>query len=617
LKKDRMDRAVEQKPDEHRRADRFDPDTNGLGGVLEQVSTLLEELGEGFAATLIRLREIKERLATQRFHLAVVGQFKRGKSTLLNAFLGEALLPVSILPLTSIPTFLRPGRKHLVRVFFLDDKREEFSDLSDARAADILARYATEEHNPGNKRGVARVEVEHPSPLLSQGVVMIDTPGIGSTFRHNTDATLNFLPQCDAAIFVVSADPPLTEVELEFLKVVRVKVARLFFVMNKIDYLDEDERSRAVEFFKKVIHEQIGFDGSEPVFCISARRGVEAKLTGDELLWQKSGLKELENCLLDFLAREKRQTLQLAAARKALDVMADATMHIRLQCRSLQMPLADLENRIRIFDEKMKQMEKEKIAMVDLLAGDRKRILDFLERQAEESRQRAGAHLKDALLGVLQKTSGRGLMEQEAEDFLGEKIPVLFDEELKALSDSIHRRLQEILQPYRDRLDGLIGAIRRTAAELFDIPRRALDNTDVSEKTHEPYWITHKWNTSISPFPEGFFDRFLPAGARKKRILNRLSSDIEALVVQNVENIRWAALQNLDRSIRRFASALENRLEETVELTRGAVELAHRRRKQREETVQPELQRLELGGTKLANLEELLVQFATQEGANG
>lgn len=123
--------------------------------------------------------------------------------------------------------------------------------------------------------------------------------------------------------------------------------------------------------------------------------------------------------------------------------------------------------------------------------------------------------------------------------------------------------------------------------------------------------------TSISPFPVGFFDRFLPAGARKKRILNRLSSDIEALVVQNVENIRWAALQNLDRSIRRFASALENRLEETVELTRGAVELAHRRRKQREETVQPELQRLELGATKLANLEELLVQFATQQGANG
>jgi hypothetical protein len=123
--------------------------------------------------------------------------------------------------------------------------------------------------------------------------------------------------------------------------------------------------------------------------------------------------------------------------------------------------------------------------------------------------------------------------------------------------------------------------------------------------------------TSISPFPEGFFDRFLPAGARKKRILNRLSSDTEALVVQNVENIRWAALQNLDRSIRRFASALENRLEETVELTRGAVELAHRRRKQHEETVQAELQRLELGGTKLANLEELLVQFATQEGTNG
>ena len=92
-------------------------------------------------------------------------------------------------------------------------------------------------------------------------MVLIDTPGIGSTFRHNTQATLNFLPQCDAALFLVSADPPLTEVEVEFLKEVRTKVTHLFFILNKVDYLTPAEQQVALSFLKKLIipHWQIPF----------------------------------------------------------------------------------------------------------------------------------------------------------------------------------------------------------------------------------------------------------------------------------------------------------------------------------------------------------------------
>ncbi|MDN5344604.1 MAG: hypothetical protein PWQ18_715 [Clostridia bacterium] len=97
----------------------------------------------------------------------------------------------------------------------------------------------------GNK--LSQVEVFYPSPLLSKGVVLIDTPGIGSTFRHNTEATLNFLPQCDAALFLVSADPPITEVEVEFLKAVRSRVTHLFFILNKVDYLNLEQNQNTVQ----------------------------------------------------------------------------------------------------------------------------------------------------------------------------------------------------------------------------------------------------------------------------------------------------------------------------------------------------------------------------------
>ena len=82
-------------------------------------------------------------------------------------------------------------------MYFEDGRAPEECASEELRA--FLARYVTEKENPENRRGVARVEVAHPASILARGVVLIDTPGIGSTFRHNTSTTLSFLPQCDAA----------------------------------------------------------------------------------------------------------------------------------------------------------------------------------------------------------------------------------------------------------------------------------------------------------------------------------------------------------------------------------------------------------------------------------
>ncbi|MBI2988953.1 MAG: dynamin family protein [Deltaproteobacteria bacterium] len=584
-------------------------DASGLLGILDRVFNVFEKLGEGFWGKQKRLKELRERLVEERFHLAVLGQFKRGKSTLLNAFLGEPFLPTSVVPLTSIPTLLYGGSKRCVRISFQDGRSSEFSDLSSEQASEILSNYATEERNPANKLGVAKVEVEHPSSSLSRGVVMIDTPGIGSTLLHNTEATLNFLPHCDAALFVVSADPPITEVEVEFLKAVRGKVIRLFFVMNKIDYLTEAEKNSAVGYLRKVVREQAGFNGQEPIFCVSARAALQAKLKGTPALWQESGMAQLQASLLDFLAAEKTRTLQLALARKALDVLADAVMRIRLQCHSLRLPLDDLEKRIQIFDAKVREVERERIIVGDLLTGDRKRVTGFLEKQAEELRQKARNHLQEIVTNALEITEEVKAIERSAHDRLAEEIPVFFEGELRSFSNAVELRIQETLRSYQDRADDLIEIVRRSAAELFDVSYHAPDSSGAFARTYEPYWVTHNWDAFIGSIPEGLKDRFLPAGIRQRQIRNRLSKDIEALVVHNVENIRWATLQNLDQSFRRFASELDERLKDTMEATRGAIESAYLRRQQRAETVEPEIDRLKALEGQLDGAERMLVKF--------
>ena len=273
--------------------------------LLTDIQDLFSQLGEEFQREQKRIRELEDRLASARFHLAVLGQFKRGKSTLLNALIGEELLPSAVVPLTSVPTFLSWGPERQVKIVFLDGREKECCFENAGKASEFLSQYVTEGNNPKNCLGVARVEVEHPSSLLQKGVILIDTPGIGSTFQHNTEATLNFLPQCDAALFLVSADPPVTQVEIEFLKAVRDKVVRTLFLMNKVDYLSEDERQEAVEFFKTVLREQIGLDGKEPVFSVSARLGLESRLEGNGSLWKESGMSDVEGYLMKFLSEEK------------------------------------------------------------------------------------------------------------------------------------------------------------------------------------------------------------------------------------------------------------------------------------------------------------------------
>ena len=576
---------------------------------MDRFRRLCEELGEGFLDSLTRAAELQERLSAEQFHLAVLGQFKRGKSTLINALLGEPLLPTGIVPLTSIPTFLFGGGTRNVRVFFHDGRQTGFADLTREQASEVLARHVTEKENPRNRLGVARVEVEHPSSLLSAGVVLIDTPGIGSTLRHNTEATLNFLPQCDAALFVVSADPPITEVEKDFLKAVQDKVAKVCFVINKVDYLNEDELEEVVRFFEAVLKES-GFQDDHTIFRVSARHGIDARINEKPFLWHQSGLQALQDYLRDFLFREKSRILELALARKAVAGVADAAMNVKLRQRALQLSQQELEKRIEIFDAKVKEINQEKVKMGDLLAGDRKRTMELLEQLAEGLRGDARRHLGELISRAVQNHGNLVVTEGQTRDRIAEEVPVFFTAKLASVSSEVNHALQQVLLPYQERLDELVNTLRSTAAELFDVPYRATPSNGRLEELHRPYWVTQKWNTSVSPVPEGFLDRFLPPELRKHRLQKRLDEEVETLVTRNVENIRWATLRNLDDAFRRFSSNLEQQLKETADAIRDAMRAARAQREENKDAVQSELKRLEQKAAELTSLENSLAQFA-------
>jgi hypothetical protein len=126
--------------------------------------------------------------------MTAANEFKRGKSTLLNAMLGTSVLPAAVVPLTAIPTFVEAGATPCVRAIFASGATEEVTAELPEELAGSLAKLVSEEANPNNTLGLAHVEVLLPCPLLDRGLVLIDTPGVGSTLIHNTETAEAILP---------------------------------------------------------------------------------------------------------------------------------------------------------------------------------------------------------------------------------------------------------------------------------------------------------------------------------------------------------------------------------------------------------------------------------------
>jgi GTP-binding protein EngB required for normal cell division len=276
-----------------------------------------------------------------QFTLALLGQFKRGKSTLLNALLGRTVSPVDVAPLTSTIIVIQEGAPERCEIQFQDGHRE-------AVAFDELPRYVTEEGNPGNRLGVQAAFVYLQHPLLSLGVRLVDTPGVGSVFSLNTDVTQSFLPRIDVALAVLGGEPPITGDELELVKAAAPRAGRMIFVMNKADLLDSETRQKAEAFARKVLEEALGEDPGRFLF-LSARRAARGE--------DDAGFGELRQMLED-LAREAGEQLAALSASASKDYFAGRLLHaIALERRGLLTPIEQMDAQIQRFQRAVQDVE--------------------------------------------------------------------------------------------------------------------------------------------------------------------------------------------------------------------------------------------------------------------
>jgi GTPase Era involved in 16S rRNA processing len=292
----------------------------------QEVSACIRQLKQSFETSgdqdrSARSQDLLVKLAEDRFNLAVVGQFKRGKSSLMNAVIERDLLPTGVLPLTSVITALCFGPQARAMLQFKGWSLEQEISL------DELADYVTERGNPGNEKNLQIAQVEVPVPFLRRGLYFIDTPGIGSAQHANTATTYEFLPQADAIIFVTSVEAPLSEAEEIFLRDVRRQVRQLFVVVNKMDLVTSNERDEILDYLRTGIERALAVTEVR-LYPLSARQGLEAKLKADAENLQQSGLKQFETDLTEFLVGEKSRVFLISILDRALSLLNPETASI-------------------------------------------------------------------------------------------------------------------------------------------------------------------------------------------------------------------------------------------------------------------------------------------------
>ncbi len=429
--------------------------------VLLRLAAIADEFGAEYTSG--DARSVAERVAEGRFYVACVGQFKRGKSTLINALMGASILPVGVVPVTTVPTVIRHGDHRSARIRF------QTKDWA-AVPIDKLDEYVSEDKNPENAKAVAGVEVFFPSPLLSSGMCFVDTPGLGSVFAGNTAATHDFIPHIDAAIIVIGADPPISGEELAIVESVAKLVSNLLFVLNKADRVNPGELATATAFARRVLEKRL----NRPVpviFETSATEQIENRGSGRD--WKKlvSALQELVDGSGSNLVRESAQRALARTAEQLLRIIAEERQALRRPVEESQRRIAQLRETLAQAERSMRELgylfTAEQHHLSDMF-GDRRRA--FLAKMQPEARQ----ELDHAFHSLPRKKSGpvfrRELMHAAQQIAKERLLPWLEREEHDA-----ERAYKAVAQRFVEFANEFLNRLATTGLpELAQLPR-ALD----------------------------------------------------------------------------------------------------------------------------------------------
>ena len=326
---------------------------------------------EGRKDLVSDLTPVMERFDLGIFRLVVMGEIKKGKSSFINALLGEPdLLPTASDVATSTVFKLIYGPEKKFKVFFQPDedtnRRREPLEIEAAKLKD----YGTEDGNPGNKNRVDFIGIELPHSLLKEGLVIIDTPGVGGLFKSHRDITWRYAPNADAICFVLdSTETVISKDELDFLKELTGKVTqRVFFVQTKTDIAGTEQWQAWEQRNKQLLSQHLGIQPKRLLYfpvsskrkIVADKKSMEVSASQEELMLhlQRSGFLKVVQFLNQGLMRQKEKQVSQDTARQLLSGCSELERELKDKYRIVRVQSKEeLDGLSRQFTEAQKTLE--------------------------------------------------------------------------------------------------------------------------------------------------------------------------------------------------------------------------------------------------------------------
>ena len=518
------------------------------------------------------LAAARVRVAEDRFNLVVLGEFKRGKSTLINALLECDVLPTGVVPLTSVVTAIGAGDRDRLVVRLADGREQE-------RPVSELAEYVTEAGNPGNRLGVelARVELDH--ELLRAGLELVDTPGIGSIHSHNTEVARDFLPRVDAAVCVLDASQPLSEAERELCLEAGRRVPRLLMVVNKIDHLDHDDRPAALEFVRSALGDLLG-DADTELFAVSARK--------------REGLAPLLERLRRLAAQEREALLLRSVAALARNAAADTAQAARFEAHAIELPLEELAARARTFEERIAELRAASAEASDLLdRGIERALEERINLPLKEHAHREEARLRAALRHHVEEHRGRSPRElsAELEHWIEQAVRADFEQLVPRFEAAIADQLTELERRYAARVQRILEQVQEVAEDVFGARASdVLPETGLRAPSRFSFKlkdVEHALDMIV-----GFGRTITPGALGRRLVIRDAEQRLLDMTDRHAGRLRSELADRVAAAAREYRRELASAVEDAIGAIRAAIYRATEDRRRGEQHAQGRLQQL-------------------------
>lgn len=436
-----------------------DTPTAQLAVSREQLEDLLNELAEISSQSGLSLlaKEVREEripaFRQGRMSVVVLGEFNHGKSTVVNALLGEEILPVGITPTTAVITHLVYGDKPRAEI------QPPRGGARTPIAYETMGKAIKHENDEGSEPEY--VEIQYPNALLADSLVLVDTPGVNDISRQKVEITYGYVPKADVILYVLDATQVLKKSEITFIKerLLKANRERIIFVLGKTDALSPQDLGEVETYARERLTALIG---PVELFAFSGREALKAQREGRE---PPAEFTAFRSYLIGFLRTNKALILVDSALAGGLRVAAMLEQNLAIKKQGYLLEKADLQQRIQRVEDKLEQSRQLIARNIDhinegiggIAATARHNLRTFVtDFQASLPQQIERAEARDIklYLSAWVQDSFKEWLEEEGAR-IAQKLEDLAEEVIEVTNESMRETVGVLREELglRDRLD--------------------------------------------------------------------------------------------------------------------------------------------------------------------